>query len=722
MFFNNNHRMYNIKSNEIKPNIISTQNNLMNSILIQNNYFSNIVIKAITGFGKTHVSFGLLKSLIQEGKIDGGIYLTPSNRITMKFLNDNLIQEYNNPSNVSVGYMIGKSCRNPYMCPPFWEMKKDKENIKNDKILKSLTTEQIEEIMEGETSLHKYCKRKIIHKQCELYNNMYETHEICDSETDEIKKVSVLRPEIEEETDIFFYKLNNPNFKDIEFHNLINDITERLKVCPYYFLRLVCKKCDIIVCDYQYIIQYDYIKDIIDKTIDKYPTKNYALSIDEFDSFLERLSGFYSIKLFLNRIEEYCLNDIKKRISYITSSLEKDFLLICEDLINNFAKWISEIEKNIEKGEEIEVEFDVTKNEFLQNCWVDYQKLIKYKFKSYIDDLNNYSKKHRLKLNELKKLLTFLSFYDNDAIDFIDFISKDKNGIITFEREIIFYRRFFDDIYKKFRYFYFFSATPPKEEILNLNIGENNYKIINVNGTIGKRKGVVIANKLCKLSYKDGFKDFDKKVEHLADVVKNLNQNSIVVAVKSSRYIENNAWNKIQSQFNKCEIKVLKCTSEDVEKENEIWNDFYDSSKKQKTIIFVSAHSKWMRGVNVMGQDKCRILIIWGVPYKKVPKKIIQKYMDEELSKYGINYNDIWYCFDPRNLIIQIIGRLIRGFDDYGCFIVMLDNFELQKILPLEVRKQLKVDKLLHLYNGIPTKIDIDKLTKNINDFFNNIN
>lgn len=704
--------MYKIKSPFIKENLIKSQNDVTETILRLSYFYDNIVVKAITGYGKTHVEFSILKSLILEGVSYGGILLTPTKRITIKFLTDNLLQESNNPSGISVAYMIGKGSGNPIMCPPYWEIKAKIEKYRKEikeKDTKLLTEKQVKEQMMHESSVHKFCERYI--KSCSQFHKMYD--EINDEHSTKI----VLKNHIKKEVYDFFLSINNPLNKDIDFYELVNNISNRLDVCPYYFLKEVAKLAKIIVCDYMYMIIPSYLYDIIENkrvkgSEEEIPTQNYSIAIDECDEYLNRVSGFYSTK-----IDKQYLEDSKLKLLDINpeGEIHKEFINYSIDIIDNFIVWIDKNNQRIIKDEgkesEISVNFvdELTTDKNLIDMWNNYEKIsIENKYKIYFEDMMNKKEK-----NTFRRLLNFFENWDAD-IDYIEFISNDKWNNITFEREVVFYRKIFENMNERTNHLLLFSATPPSPEMLKLNIG--NYKQINVGGVLGVRNGCIMKNQLFDFAWKLKLDDFNEKVKYLIEIIKVAPVKSIVIATKSNFYLKDESWDEITKQFAENNIKLFKCTPEDVEHENQIWEDYYKESKIEKCVMFVSSHSKWLRGVDTMGNDKCRLLLIWGIPIKRLPKKIIRNYMDKKLRQYGLTYKDLWYKIMPRNMFIQIIGRLVRGFDDYGYFIILSHDRMwggINEILPKKIREKLRIKKIIS-----PHEMQLSEIKQEFDEFF----
>ena len=130
--------------------------------------------------------------------------------------------------------------------------------------------------------------------------------------------------------------------------------------------------------------------------------------------------------------------------------------------------------------------------------------------------------------------------------------------------------------------------------------------------------------------------------------------------------------------------------------------------------MFFGANTKWAKGTNELANDGCRLLIMWGIPYPFKAKAIVKKIWTRILNsnprilkgtkpkeKYDMYVN----VLGVRNTYIQIIGRLIRNFIDYGFFIIIADK-QISKILSPDIREDLGLYHTVTTVEEVKTKMD----------------
>ena len=111
---------------------------------------------------------------------------------------------------------------------------------------------------------------------------------------------------------------------------------------------------------------------------------------------------------------------------------------------------------------------------------------------------------------------------------------------------------------------------------------------------------------------------------------------------------------------------------------------YVQKSKTTKGAIFFAViRGKLSEGLD-LDSDKCRAVILVGVPYLSVKNKKIQakkNYLDSRLGKEGTLGGNQWYLAETVRGINQAIGRVIRNSRDFGAIYLLDSRFNKQEIL-----------------------------------------
>ena len=279
---------------------------------------------------------------------------------------------------------------------------------------------------------------------------------------------------------------------------------------------------------------------------------------------------------------------------------------------------------------------------------------------------------------------------------YIEYI--ESNNDVVLRRTLISLKSFFEKKKKLFDKIIFTSATLPDKDFLSIDFG-NNVSILKSESKPGERKGIVYLAKQFNLDYASIKNDFERKVYALLDLIFKIKQKSIVVFYKSYSIINNvERRNILEKKFKENAIPLFIIRDNKAEKHNEIWNDFYIASRRKKAVMMCSAFGKYGRSSNNLEGDKCRVLIIWGIPREREPtidkklRPIIHRFYNDFFTKNKLPYtfNQFWYCLKPRRILQQNIGRLVRNSNDHGFFILCMDR-DIESILPKSIRDDLDI-------------------------------
>jgi len=595
-------------------------------------------IQAPTAFGKSRVYLRISKIL------GNTIVFAPTIKVTKRLFDENKIMQHQDFSDKKVGFIFCKSCESPFMCPKYLDFKKRHKETK--------------------MTAHTFCEREKKQKTCSYINNM----------TDDIEKSTYdLTQESKEEINRWLKEINSE--KALIRELTLEKIQERIvknRWCPYYFFKGMAKESDIIVCDYQYFIVGDYLK-----PLEIEPGKYNAI-IDEFDEFEGRINNFMGTELFLRELEKQ------------SAKLDMDncFENKIFDMTICFTGWLVEKIKAIPREECLVIDMpkEMENDKRLRNCIGLYEELKN----DFFDEIKIYRDKKR---NELSKLLKFLGtrkyFYNTgDTTSYIEYIEKSDD--VCFIRVPIGLSSFYKIKEDFYRTITIGSATLPGKEILRKDFNEE-IKIFPVNWKIGKRECIILKSNLYNLSTRsENYKNFNEEnITPIIDIIRECPKNSIVIFCKSETFLKNKK-DIIEKTFNKNKIKLYNISCHPKNKQDEMLNDFFSYAQRKKAVALISSFSTYGRGVDIFQGNHCRLLITWGIPYAKYPKKIVKEALCKYYTKKGLDWNSYYYYKQPQNRYRQNMGRLIRSKNDYG-YGILLSHINLGDILPNEVQRDLGV-------------------------------
>ena len=619
------------------------------------------IIHGVPGTGKSVI---ILARMLRTKNT--AIFVKDTEQLSNFFTENQKLRWATNPDSATLAPFVGKGSMEPVMCP--------ERKLHYPKKIKI------------PISAHKFCDG---HKKfCPFYNEIYE-------DTPSGRDVKARAAESMERTlkDINTY---HPSQESIQLKEMVNAIT-LWGYCPYYFLKEMADKADNVICDYYHFIQPQALK--------KMQGFNVA-SIDE-DMIFDRLTKYMSAKIESDKITK----SLKKLKKGETLFYNETFISMLCKTIGFLKRKGDSVKKLKSKAEEINLKQEIASDKELGEAY--------YLFKMIYDrnsaDINEYIKDHFDGLRSVLKLFRNVGEFA-DGYSFIEYIEGEKGNIIL-ERRAEIFDKLFEKRKNMFNSIDFYSATYPPREILDMHLNKNDIKHINIEHEITGREGTLLLREegnmtFNEIKYSDGNR-LRKKVDLLIDTVNIAPRKEIVVVPCSNRILRNEKiMNILKQGLKKAGIPMFELIT-NVGKEKDQWLLYRKSCKKKKSVMFVSANTKWATGTNELSNDGCRVLIMWGIPYPFKEKAIVKKIWTKILSnprilsetepekKYGI-YNNV---LKVRNRYIQIIGRLIRNSLDYG-FFVIIANKQINKILSKDIREDLGLYHTAATIEGVKTKMD----------------
>lgn len=115
-----------------------------------------------------------------------------------------------------------------------------------------------------------------------------------------------------------------------------------------------------------------------------------------------------------------------------------------------------------------------------------------------------------------------------------------------------------------------------------------------------------------------------------------------------------------------------------------VLNSYFLQCKKPKgAVFFALARGKISEGLD-LSDEKCRALIMIGVPYPAVKDMKIKSkmsYLDEKNNQTKTITGNQWYICETIRCINQSIGRIIRHKKDYGSIYLIDERFKKADIM-----------------------------------------
>jgi len=631
-----------------------------------------VALEAPTGFGKTFLALGLAKNFVLEKK-KRVLIATAATNHTVNFWKDHLKQEGLNPSNVDLGFLIGKG--NPTYKPCVF-----------------LSDEPGSEI-DGQESIYSLCDRAKESGDCVHYENVF---------GEQKAGQKTLKPSGEAAVKELHSKLSDPHLDlgENDLVQIIGNLKEK-QLCPYYLFKKNFSSAKIQVCDYQYLINPKYLEE---------DTSEFLLVIDEFDKFEERLREQFKISLSQSQLthvlsdlrptnRDLFLRDFEKMEINKRRELAYELELYAESLKTFLDHASKGLPMDVPKGIEVEKAFFGVP--LYRLAFERFNQVFKANESDFFKLISDSAKKH----DPYRHVLAFhfrlaFSVDQKNAITFVDSVSKRKRGDQTdvfFVRRPLVFTEFFQSLARRFEKIVVMSATLPFQEMLEIQFGEKVdwFTVPKNAGLTGQKQGIILKHPALDFSSRKRFADIGLKAQMIGDLILELSEVKREIVVFFNAY---GAFNPVKDPlFSLLEKNGVTIFLDEEKKldashsRDEQWEKFKQSSGKK--VMFSTMYTKYARGSNMLKDNGCRILLLIGIPYPQVYDFEIKKF--DELAKkhkWKIDANTWFFVLTTRKNFIQAIGRLTRSREDYGFFAV-LSNGAIDKTLDKEHRQMLDIKK-----------------------------
>ena len=440
--------------------------------------------------------------------------------------------------------------------------------------------------------------------------------------------------------------------EDIFSREIISKYCEKHKICSFEFSLYLSYYCDLIICDYNYVFDpharlQRYFED------DTYHPK---ILCDEAHNLVSRSREMYSSELsYLDIIT------LRAKLNGIKPSIRKE----CNNVLDIFDKY-----REIIKEKALYVD------ESLDMIFVDTIKALYLKLDDILSDSKNKHIKDRDEIFEsFYKILDFINVSDYFSLAHRMFVKQEDENIIISIFCLDASKFILDTIKEAIHGIVFFSATlyPINYYTNLLTKGEGKY--LELESPFDPNKLDIIINDKISTRYKDRTSSLDMIIDTIDRIVKR--KGNYIIFFPSYAYMKMVL--DLIKEDNSYE-KIIQEPYMSLDKQEEILNRFNDTSNTK--VGFFVMGGMFSEGIDLVGDMLQGVIIVGvGLPLICDENNILKEYYDN-IYDDGFSYA---YTYPGFSKVIQAVGRVIRGYEDYG-FAILLDNRysydEYVKIMP----------------------------------------
>lgn len=444
---------------------------------------------------------------------------------------------------------------------------------------------------------------------------------------------------------------------DIYDRKTIEDICYEKNMCPYQFMFDLSRFCDVIICDYSYI--YDYNDTLaLEENI---KVMNCHLLVDECHNLPDRVKEMYSIEL--------SIEDLTKSIAYCQDEKLKHVKNDLKDIIS----YIEDIDISEQSDEERKA--NICSLESINDRLID----LVYEF---LSDMKSVLLHHAHVVNDEFMDYYFMLhsfYYLNDLIlsdelknDFMYYVRTDKdNDILSLKIVNLNPRNLILSCSNLFKSVVYFSATlSPSEYYIDL-LGGNAYS-----NTLFLPSPFDLAN--CRVyfdfRYSLRFKDRDENLYQVFQTCK-----SALSSKKGNYFIFCPSFDYLYALNNffrqeplEKSVVIPQGRYMDEKSRNEFLLSFQSDNDKT-TIGLLVQGGIFSEGIDLIGDRLIGAIVISiGLPQVSYERNKMKDYFTQEKNSKdeGFNYA---YSYPGINKVLQSSGRVIRSESDKG-FIIYIDS------------------------------------------------
>ncbi|MEG2799312.1 MAG: ATP-dependent DNA helicase [Erysipelotrichaceae bacterium] len=455
----------------------------------------------------------------------------------------------------------------------------------------------------------------------------------------------------------YYNRVDQAMYELLDHHDAIDEAIlkkygKRFNVCPFELSLDLSLRCDVIICDYNYLFDPSvYLKRFFMDMPEKY-----MFLIDEAHNLVDRARSMYSCmlnQLHFIEVEKLFPKDEKL-------ALHKSFALI-----NDF----------FEKTKNTHHDFEVLKEPLLDFQDILSKFLIQCEFIMQDEEKNNETKELTTLYFNIVNYLRIADLYDEHFVTTIKLINQD----IEIKQFCIDPGVFVRHNLKKGEAACLFSATlTPINYFLELLGGDETSKRLLLQSPFDSEHLKIIINDSISTRYKDRNRSVNEIVEMIYDSIMSKVGNYIIY-FPSYVYM-----NQIYQAFSTIhpDITTILQHNQMSELEREAFLLNFHENRGQLLVGFCVLGGMYGEGIDLRGESLIGSIIIGvGLPQINPEQNILRDYFE---TKNGLGY-PYAYIFPGMNKVLQAGGRVIRSNLDIGIIVLIDDRYAsdiYQRLLP----------------------------------------
>ncbi len=441
----------------------------------------------------------------------------------------------------------------------------------------------------------------------------------------------------------FFTKLNGVTKKllenDVLTTELISQIAEEEKVCPFELALEASLYCDVIICDYNYV--FDPVVFLRRFFMDS--ARRYYFLIDEAHNLVDRARSMYSSDILKSEVMDLkkLMKPVSKTVHNRLQGINKQLLQVRKDidkakqasikdkpesLIKSITKFYKDCEAWLAENQESEYKNDVL--EFFFKC-NNFLKISEIYGDNYTTLISNTSRELRLEL-----------FCIDPARHLAECLKKSISAV-------------------------FFSATfRPVQYYRDLLGGTEEDWMLYLDSPFPRENTSVLISSYVNTRYTAR----DSSYSHIAEVIRSAyrsREGNYLVFFPSYEYLQN-----VLTELEPLPDNFV--VQERDMSEDERTDFIARFEQKQKQIGFAVMGGAFGEGIDLTGETLIGAIVVGvGLPQISYKKNIIKEYYNEQDTD-GFLYS---YLYPGMNRVLQAAGRVIRTMNDKGTIILLDDRF-----------------------------------------------
>lgn len=457
------------------------------------------------------------------------------------------------------------------------------------------------------------------------------------------------------------------------------------RVCPYELSLDLSERCEIIICDYNYVFSPSvYLKRYFSEGIPETAGHRYVFLVDEAHNLPDRARDLYSSSLALSELEK--LQDVLNQYEQSCLEARRDMIfpeedgrrgdkeisaMALDDLMGDMRRAALVCRENlyegmdgIKRGAELRREAPIVLLETVEllckkyDAWLRRNSL--HPMYTTVDSLVSLLKNFRMAGGYYDKHYATLTEVDGDDVR-VSLVCLDPASILK-------------PILKKAVSRVLFSATlTPQDYFSDILGGDKNSVCVAFDSPFPPERLCVAVASQISMRQEDRQKAVRKVVSYIAATV-SARKGNYLVYFPSYDYLE-----KVRAAFEQKypKVRLLVQRQGMTAAERDAFISAFTESDGGLQIGFCVLGGSFSEGVDLPGNSLIGVMVLGvGIPALSSLRNIMREYYDErgegEETRTGYAYA---YTYPGMNRVLQAAGRVIRRPEDKGVVVLLDDRF-----------------------------------------------